>query len=58
MNPDDPNYDLKQLAIKSLSKRIYPNFVNGDWSQGHEDPNDPNSFMATIISCGFNIEIY
>ena len=27
-NPGDPNYDLKQLAIKSLSKRIYPNFVN------------------------------
>lgn len=29
-NPGDPNYDLKQLAIKSLSKRIYPNFVNCD----------------------------
>ena len=31
-NPEDPNYDLKQLAIESLSKRIYPNFVNCDFS--------------------------
>lgn len=27
-----PNYDMKQLAIKSLTKRIYPNFVNCDYS--------------------------
>ena len=47
-NPDDPNYDLKQLALKSLSKRIYPNFVNGDWSQGGEDLNNPDTFMATM----------
>lgn len=26
------NYDLYQLAIKSLSKRLYPNFANADWS--------------------------
>lgn len=37
----DPNYDLKQLALKSMSKRIYPNWCNGDWSQAHEDENDP-----------------
>ena len=24
-NPDDPNYELKQLALKSMAKRIYPN---------------------------------
>lgn len=29
--PGTPNYDLKQLAIKSLTKRIYPNFVNCDY---------------------------
>lgn len=28
--PGTPNYDLKRLALKSLSKRIYPNFVNCD----------------------------
>lgn len=32
-----PNYDLKRLAIKSLSKRIYPNFANGDWVSNGAD---------------------
>ena len=47
-NPEDPNYDLKQLALKSMSKRIYPNWCNGDWSQAHEDPNNPDSFFSTM----------
>ena len=45
---DDPNYDLKKLAIKSMSKRIYPNFVNCNWSEAHEDSDDPNTWMATM----------
>ena len=44
----DPNYDLKQLALKSLTKRIYPNIVNGDYKQNIEDPNNPDTFMATM----------
>ena len=47
-NPGDPNYDLKQLAIESLSKRIYPNFVNCDYSQAHEDPSNPDTYFATM----------
>ena len=47
-NPEDENYDLKQLALTSMSKRIYPNFVNCDYSQAHEDPNDPDTFYATM----------
>ena len=47
-NPGDPNYDLKQLAIESLSKRIYPNFVNCDYSQAHEDPHKPDTYFATM----------
>lgn len=47
-NPDDPNYDLKQLAIESLSKRIYPNFVNCDYSQANENANDPDTFYGTM----------
>lgn len=31
-NPGDPNYDLKRLAIESTTKRIYPNWGNGDCS--------------------------
>ena len=30
--PGTPNYDLKRLAIKSLARRIYPNFANCDWT--------------------------
>lgn len=47
-NPGDPNYDLKQLAIKSLSKRIYPNFVNCDYSEAHEDPENIDTFFNTM----------
>ena len=47
-NPEDPNYDLKQLALESLSKRIYPNFVNCDYSQAHEDPSNPDTFYGTM----------
>ena len=30
--PGTPNYDLKQLALKSTSKRLYPNYANCNWS--------------------------
>lgn len=30
--PGTPNYDLKLLALKSTSKRLYPNYGNCDWS--------------------------
>lgn len=47
-NPEDKNYDLKQLGLKSLSKRIYPNWCNCDWSQAHEDKNDVDTIFATM----------
>ena len=43
-----PGYGLKQMAINSLSRRIYPNFVNCDYSEAHEDPNNPDTFFATM----------
>ena len=43
-----PNYDIKKLAIESMCKRIYPNWVNGDWSNNVDDPNNPDTAMATI----------
>lgn len=46
--PDDLNYDLFQLALKSLSKRIYPNFANCNWSQAHEDETDPDTYFSTM----------
>lgn len=46
--PGTKNYDLKQLALKSMSKRIYPNWVNCDWSQAHENENNPDTFFSTM----------
>lgn len=45
---DTQNYDLKKLAIESMSKRIYPNWVNCNWSNNVEDENNPDTVMATI----------
>ena len=47
-NAGDLNYDLKQLALESMSRRIYPNWCNCDWSQAHEDENNPDTFFATM----------
>lgn len=46
--PDDPNYDIKKLAIKSLSKRIYPNIVNCGFSENQEEEGNPDTEMATM----------
>lgn len=47
--PGEPNYDLFQLALKSTAKRLYPNYVNVDWSvnEGY-DRNDPKTYVATM----------
>lgn len=47
--PGDPNYDLFQLALKSTAQRLYPNYVNVDWSgnTGY-DRNDPRTYFSTM----------
>lgn len=47
-DPGDPNYDLKQLALESMSRRIYPNWANCNWSQAHEDESNPDTYFATM----------
>lgn len=49
-DPQDPNYDLKQLAIKCATLRLTPNFVNLDASICHSDPNDPDTWL-TAMGC-------
>ena len=48
-HPGDPNYDLFQLALKSTSQRLYPNYANIDWSgnTGY-DKNDPKTYFSTM----------
>lgn len=50
--PGDPNYDLFKLALKSTAQRLYPNYVNVDWSvnKGY-DINDPKTYVSTMGKC-------
>jgi len=47
--PGEPNYDLYKLALQSTAKRLYPNYVNCDWSvNAGYDENDPRTYTATM----------
>lgn len=47
--PNDTNYDLYQLALKSTAKRLYPNYANVDWSgNAGYDINDPKTYFSTM----------
>lgn len=50
--PGDPNYDLFQLALKSTAQRLYPNYVNVDWSvNAGYDRNNPQTYVSTMGKC-------
>ena len=57
--PGDPNYDLFQLALKSTSLRLYPNYANIDWSgNAGYDIHDPRTYFSTMgcrTANGFDI---
>ena len=45
----EPNYDLFKLALKSTAQRLYPNYVNVDWSvNAGYDRNDPRTYVSTM----------
>ena len=47
--PGDPNYDLFKLALRSTAQRLYPNYVNVDWSvNAGYDINDPKTYVSTM----------
>ena len=47
--PEDPNYDLFQLALKSTAQRLYPNYANVDWSgNAGYNPEDPKTIFSTM----------
>ena len=57
--PNTPNYDLFRRALESTAKRLYPNYVNCDWSgNAGYDKNDPTTYMSTMgcrTANGFDI---
>ena len=47
--PGTPNYDMYRLALRSTAQRLYPNYVNVDWSNNAGyDINDPRTYMSTM----------
>lgn len=53
--PDDPNYDLFKLALKSTSLRLYPNYCNCEWSgNAGYDISDPRTYYSSMGCRTFN----
>lgn len=47
--PEDPNYDLFRLALKSTALRLYPNYANVDWSNAAGyDRENPCTYFSTM----------
>jgi len=59
--PDDPNYDLYQLACKVTARRFFPNFVNLDATfNRHEkwDINDPKRYKYEVATMGCRTRVF
>lgn len=59
--PEDPNYDLYQLACKVSARRFFPNFVNLDASfNQHEkwDANDPQRYKYEVATMGCRTRVF
>jgi ribonucleoside-triphosphate reductase len=53
--PGDPNYDLFKLALKSTSKRLYPNYANCDVSmQTEADITDTKMRQAVLNELSYD----
>jgi len=50
--PGTPNYDLYKLALKSTSKRLYPNYANINWSPNKAwialDRKDKEAYISNL----------
>lgn len=59
--PDDPNYDLYQLACKVTARRFFPNFVNLDATfNRHEDwrADDPKRYRYEVATMGCRTRVF
>lgn len=59
--PEDPNYDLYQLACRVTAKRFFPNFLNLDATfNQHEkwDVNDPNRYQYEVATMGCRTRVF
>lgn len=59
--PEDPNYDLYQLACKVTARRFFPNFVNLDATfNQHEkwDIKDPKRYLYEVATMGCRTRVF
>lgn len=59
--PEDPNYDLYQLACKVTARRFFPNFLNLDATfNRHEkwNPEDPERYRYEVATMGCRTRVF
>ncbi|MBP5290367.1 MAG: anaerobic ribonucleoside-triphosphate reductase, partial [Paludibacteraceae bacterium] len=59
--PEDPNYDLYQLACKVTARRFFPNFVNLDAPYNHHDNwriDDPKRYKWEVATMGCRTRVF
>lgn len=59
--PEDPNYDLYQLACRVTAKRFFPNFVNLDAPFNQHEKwraDDPKRYMYEVATMGCRTRVF
>lgn len=59
--PEDPNYDLYQLACKVTARRFFPNFLNLDASFNLDEAwkeDDPNRYLHEVATMGCRTRVF
>ena len=59
--PQDPNYDLYQLACKVTARRFFPNFLNLDATFNQSDAwraDDPKRYMNEVATMGCRTRVF
>ncbi len=59
--PEDPNYDLYQLACKVTARRFFPNFLNLDATFNQDEawnPEDPKRYIHEVATMGCRTRVY
>ena len=59
--PQDPNYDLYQLACKVTARRFFPNFINLDATFNQSDAwraDDPKRYMNEVATMGCRTRVF
>ena len=59
--PEDPNYDLYQLACKVTARRFFPNFLNLDASFNQDSDwraDDPKRYMHEVATMGCRTRVF